>query len=96
MNETKPKTMARLASLDQLIENVLPQFIMPVPSRETLRQWFEQAHVPRFKANPLARRGGGAVYYSVAAVEKLLRTRTLDGRLPVLPNPGVPTSNLAE
>jgi len=37
----------------------------------------EAARVPRFKANPLARRGGGFLYYSVAHVERLLRSRTL-------------------
>ena len=70
---------ARLATLDQLIENVLPNFIAPVPSRETLRAWFDGANVPRFKSNPSAKRGGGSVYYSTAAVEKLFRSRTLPG-----------------
>jgi hypothetical protein len=35
----------------------------------------------RFKANPVARRGGGPVYYSVAAAEKFFRSRVIpDGR----------------
>lgn len=68
---------ARLATLDQMIEIMLPNFLNPVPSRETLRAWFDAAKVPRFKANPLARRGGGHVFYSVAHVEKLLRSRTM-------------------
>ncbi|MGD1084695.1 MAG: hypothetical protein ABSA47_08095 [Verrucomicrobiota bacterium] len=68
---------ARLANLDQLIQTTLPNFISPVPSRETLRNWFDAAKIPRFKANPTARRGGGPVFYSVAAVEKFLRSRTL-------------------
>src|ERR1035441_4811718 len=34
---------ARLATLDQLIETKLPLFLDPVPSRETLRNWFDAA-----------------------------------------------------
>ena len=72
---------ARLATLDVLLQTTIPVFLSPAPSRETLRVWFDQARIPRFKANPLARRGGGHVYYSVAAVEKFLRSRTLPGGL---------------
>jgi hypothetical protein len=72
---------ARLATLDVLLETTIPAFLSPPPSRETLRAWFDQARIPRFKANPLARRGGGQVYYSVAAVEKFLRSRTIPGGL---------------
>lgn len=68
---------ARLATLDQLIENILPLFLSPVPSRDTLRAWFDEAKIPRFKSNPTAKRGGGTVFYSVAGVEKLLRSRTM-------------------
>ena len=70
---------ARLATLDQLIETTLPNFIAPIPSRETLRAWFDAAGIPRFKANPTAKRGGGPCFYSVAGVEKLLRSRTMPG-----------------
>lgn len=66
---------ARLATLDQLRETLLPNFLSPVPANETLRDWFVK--LPKFKANPAAKRGGGPVYYSVAAVEKFLRSRTL-------------------
>lgn len=69
----------RHATLDVLLETTIPLFLSPPPSRETLRDWFDRARIPRFKANPLARRGGGPVYYSVAAVEKFLRSRTLPG-----------------
>jgi hypothetical protein len=68
---------ARLATLDQLIENTLPAFIAPIPSRDTLRAWFDGARIPRFKSNPTAKRGGGPCFYSVAAVEKFLRGRML-------------------
>lgn len=66
----------RLATLDALIENVVPLFISPIPSRDTLRDWFDAANIPRFKANPTAKRGGGTVFYSVPAVEKFFRSRT--------------------
>jgi hypothetical protein len=68
---------ARLATLDQLLETTIPLFLDPVPSRDTLRDWLDRANVPRFKANPTAARGGGVVFYSVAAVEKFFRSRTL-------------------
>ena len=77
---------ARLASLDGLMQTVIPAFLTPVPSRETLRDWFDAAGIPRFKSNPAARRGGGTVFYSVSAVEKFLQSRTLPCRL----QPGLP------
>jgi hypothetical protein len=77
MNENISNTGARLATLDQLANNILPNFLAPVPSRDALRALFDSARIPRFKSNPLAKRGGGYVYYSVAAVEKLLRSQTL-------------------
>ena len=73
---------ARLSSLDGLLETIIPAYLTPVPSRETLRDWFDLARIPRFKSNPTAKRGGGPVFYSVAAVEKFLQTRTLPCRLP--------------
>ena len=79
MENAKPQSTARLADLDQLIENTLPNFISPIPSRETLRAWFDAANVARFKSNPTAKRGGGTVWYSVAGVEKFFRGRTMGG-----------------
>jgi hypothetical protein len=76
MSETSSPN-ARLATLGQLRQTTIPVFLDPVPSSETLRDWFDRAGVPRFKANPAARRGGGPVFYSVAAVEKFLRNRTM-------------------
>ena len=78
---------ARLATLDQLVQTLIPAYLTPVPSHETLRDWFDTARIPRFKANPAARRGGGPVFYSVAAVEKFLQTRTLPCLLPALTLP---------
>lgn len=76
MQEASIKT-ARLETLDGLLKNVIPIFISPVPSAATVRSWLDSAKIPRFKSNPIAKRGGGTVYYSVAAVEKFLRGRTL-------------------
>lgn len=69
--------MVRLATLDELLRTVIPLFLSPIPNRETLRDWLDKAKIPRFKSNPSAKRGGGPCYYSVAAVEKFLRSRTL-------------------
>ena len=66
---------ARLATLSELLQTTIPVHVSPVPTAETLRNWFDRAGVPRFKANPNASRGGGPGYYSVSHVEKLLRTR---------------------
>lgn len=76
MLETK-STTARLATLAQLRETVLPNFLDPVPSEDALRDLFDRENIPRFKTNPAAKRGGGPCYYSVAAVEKLFRSRMI-------------------
>ena len=95
-NSIQPHS-ARLATLDQLVKTLIPAHLTPVPSRETLRTWFDTARIPRLKTNPAAKRGGGPVFYSVAAVEKFLQTRTLPCRLPAatLPsrNPFKPSSD---
>ena len=75
---------ARLATLNQLLQTVIPAYLTPPPSAFTLRVWFDQARIPRFKSNPTAKRGGGTVFYSVAAVEKFLESRTLPCRLPAV------------
>jgi hypothetical protein len=74
-------TSARLASLEGLLQTTIPAYLTPCPSPETLRAWFDQARIPRFKSNPSAKRGGGTVFYSVSAVEKFLQSRTLPCRL---------------
>lgn len=81
MKDNLFSSTARLATLDQLIATVIPLFLSPVPCKATLSNWFDEAKIPRFKSNPLAKRGGGFVYYSVAHVEKFLRNRTLPGRM---------------
>jgi hypothetical protein len=74
MKDTVAPQNARTATLDVLIRQTLPHFLNPIPHRDTLRAWFK--HLPKFKANPAAKRGGGNVFYSVAAVEKFLQGRT--------------------
>ncbi len=81
MLEIANHSNARLADLDQLIKTTITAYVNPVPSRETLRAWFDAAKVRRFKANPQATRGGGTVFYYVADVEKLFSNRLLTGRL---------------
>jgi trehalose utilization protein len=76
MQDTIGSSCARLATLDQLIETTIPAFLAPVPSKDTLRSWFDDARIPRFKSNPMAKRGGGRVFYQVSGVEKFLRGRT--------------------
>lgn len=75
MNDKCCEMKARLATLPRLAETTVAAFLDPVPPLPTLRNWFEP--LPKFKANPSARRGGGTVFYSVSAVEKFLRTRTM-------------------
>ncbi|HWN97391.1 MAG TPA: hypothetical protein VNT99_20335 [Methylomirabilota bacterium] len=79
--ETPPtKVNARLASLDVLLTTTIPLFLDPLPAKPTLRQWLHDAKVPRFKSNPIAKRGGGPTYYSVTHVEKFLKDRTTVGK----------------
>lgn len=81
-NDSPPSAVstARVASLAEIRNTVVSAFMQPVPSVETLRDWFDAARIPRFKSNPTAKRGGGPVFYSVAHVEKFLRARLLPGK----------------
>jgi len=81
MQTQSKEITARAATIDELLSNVVPNFLQPPPSRDTFRAWLNAANVPRMKANPHAKRGGGPCYYSVPAVEKLLRSRMLPGRM---------------
>lgn len=67
-------------ALAEIRKELLPAHLHPVPSLGTLREWFDRARVPRIKSNPMAKRGGGPVYYSVAAIEKLLRVQAFPER----------------
>lgn len=73
MKVETPTQNVRFATLSELRSNILPNFISPVPSVETLRGWFRRARVGQWKCNPSARHGGGVVYYKVADVERMLR-----------------------
>ena len=92
--QAKPieNSTARLATINQLLQTVIPAHLAPTPCPETLRAWFDQARIPRFKSNPTAKRGGGTVFYSVSAVENFLLNRTLPCRLaaPVVSEPATP------
>jgi hypothetical protein len=68
---------ARLATLDELLSNTVPNFVQPPPSRRALSSWLDSAGIPRFKPNPTAKRGGGVVFYSVSHVERFFRNRTM-------------------
>jgi len=68
---------ARMATLKELLKTTLPAYLAPLPCYDTLRTWFDEARIPRFKPNRRARRGGGSIYYSVAAVEQFFLTRNL-------------------
>ena len=81
MADNHQTSNARLATLSELRENILPNILAPVPTTETLRNWFDAANIPRLKTNPLAKRGGGLTFYSVAAVEKYIRNRTMPGKV---------------
>jgi len=74
---TKPygKPRARAATIAELSETVIPAFISPVPSAQTLRDWFDAAKIPKFKANISAQRGGGQCYYSTSHVERFFQSR---------------------
>ena len=79
--KTVETNTARLATIGQMRGTTIAAHISPVPCVATCRAWFDDAKIPRFKSNPLAKRGGGPVYYSVAAVEKFLRSRVLPGKI---------------
>ena len=75
MHRKPMEIKARMASLDAILKDVLPNFVHPVPTKETARVWFKD--IPHFKSNPTAKRGGGPTYYSLTHVEKFLRSRTM-------------------
>lgn len=71
MSESKIK--ARLATLDELLANVVPLYLAPPPTRDTLRNLLDRHGVPKFKSNPSAKRGGGHCFYSVSHTVKVLQ-----------------------
>jgi hypothetical protein len=65
-----------MATIDHLLKTLIPLHLDPVPKKRTMVNWLDTAGVPKLKANPSAKRGGGFVYYSVSHVEKLLTRGT--------------------
>ncbi len=58
MTNLNVQNQARLATMPVLRETILPNFLSPVPSCDTLRVWFIKAKIPKFKINGAARKGG--------------------------------------
>jgi hypothetical protein len=76
----KKKQQSALMTLDELIATYLPKLVKPMPSRRTVERWFKAAQVPFFKANPKAPHGGGTRFFSVAAVDRVFRSRAVSFR----------------
>lgn len=76
-NGPKPSATpkARLATANELRKTTFTTYFDPPPSLKTIGRFLRAARVPRIKANPLAKRGGGTVFYHVAAVERAIRER---------------------
>ncbi len=70
----------RLATLDELLKSVVPNFLSPVPPKRTFKGWLDNARIPRFKSNCAASRGGGTCWYSIAATEQFFKNRTTPPR----------------
>ncbi|MGE3310603.1 MAG: hypothetical protein AB7O66_11575 [Limisphaerales bacterium] len=73
--EHPQRPRARLATIQELQRTLIANYLEPVPSVKTLRRWFDEAGIPRLKANPDAVRGGGTAWWHVAAVERLIRRK---------------------
>lgn len=69
----------RLATLATLKRDVLPGYFGELPSDETLRHRLRSAGIPFIKTNRAARRGGGAVWWDIAAVDRYLRAQIRPG-----------------
>lgn len=57
-----------------ILLQIIPLYISPTPCAATVKAWLKAWKIPSIKANPAAKRGGGHVFYSAAAVEKRLHT----------------------
>ena len=64
----------RFKSLAQLKPGLFAGYLDPMPSDFSLRAFLQRNRVPFIKANPGAKRGGGACFYCVTAAEKALRS----------------------
>jgi hypothetical protein len=73
MDRMRPR--ARMATMPQLRSTLIPSYLDPVPPPKTLARWFDEWQIPRMKANPRAKHGGGTLFYLVSPIEKALRQR---------------------
>ena len=69
----------RLATLSKLKSGLLSGYFPDLPCDETLRTRFKAAGVPFIKSNRAAVRGGGTVWWDVAAVERYLKSAIRPG-----------------
>lgn len=61
-------------------ETIRRMFTPPV-SLKTIRNWTKRGIIPSIKlGNPLAERGGGRVYYDIAAVKAAIAKWAMKGR----------------
>src|SRR5262245_13397135 len=58
-----------------LCREVLPDYMKPVPTPETLHEMLRRAGIKGVQANPRAAHGGGPIYYSRRAVILWLKSR---------------------
>jgi len=69
------EVLPRMITLREIEELILPQYYRKIPCRRTLLTWLKAARIPKTKANPTAKFGGGITYYHTLAVERWLRQR---------------------
>lgn len=67
--------MAHTATIAVIQERIARAYFDPLPRLSTLRDWLIRARVPRVKANMGAKRGGGPLYFHVAAAERCLKRK---------------------
>ena len=63
----------RLATLDQIMADIVPNFLAPVPTRRWVKDLFDRENISRDR--PKQRRGGGIPRYDVAQVLALFKRR---------------------
>lgn len=73
--EPANRRMAHTATAEVIHQRYARLYFDPPPSVATLRDWLVRAKVPWVKANMTARRGGGPLYFHVAAADRFLRRR---------------------
>ena len=64
-----------LVGLTTLRRDVLPSFVRPVPTAETLMKWFSRANIAEFYVNREAKRGEGPPYFRKSDAIFVVQTR---------------------